>query len=305
MKVLIKGAGDLATGAAYELWLAGHHVLMTEIETPLAVRRAVSFSRAVYEGEAQVEKARGILVHSLTEASRVMGEGNIAVIVDEKAEIRKEYQPDLLVDCIMAKKNLGTCMADAPVVVCIGPGFSAGRDCHYVIETQRGPSLGKVISQGGAAPNTGIPGEVGGYTVERLLRAEGSGLMEPVAKIGDIVEKGQLMAYTGGVPVYARMSGVVRGMLQGGVIVKKGMKIGDVDARKNKALCYTISDKARRIGQGVRKAADRMFVFGRDTPACSTALVQRKASGGHLRCPHLEQHPMSYPLRTNCDIRLI
>ena len=286
MKVLIKGAGDLATGAAYELWLAGHHVLMTEIETPLAVRLAVSFSRAVYEGEAQVEKARGILVHSLTQAYQVMGAGKIAVIVDEEAKIRKEYQPDLLVDCIMAKKNLGTRITDAPMVVCIGPGFSAGKDCHYVIETQRGPSLGKVISRGSAAPNTGIPGEVGGYTVERLLKAKGSGVMEPVAAIGDIVEKGQLMAYTGGVPVYSRISGIVRGMLQAGVMVEKGMKIGDVDARKDQALCYTISDKAGCIGQGVMKAAEHMSaspVSGLSGGARSSSLMQTKAPGGYLR----------------------
>ena len=166
MRVLIRGAGDLATGAAYELWLAGHEVLMTDVETPLAVRRAVSFSRAVYEGEARVEKARGVLVHSLKEAFRVIDGGNIAVIVDEKAEIRTTYQPDLLVDCIMAKRNLGTRITDAPLVIGIGPGFSAGRDCHYVIETQRGTSLGKVISRGSAAPNTGIPGEVGGYSTD-------------------------------------------------------------------------------------------------------------------------------------------
>lgn len=252
MKVLIRGAGDLATGIAYELWLAGHQVLMTDIEIPLAVRRAVSFSRAVYEGEAQVEKAKGVLVCGLEEASRAAGEGNIAVIVDEKAEIRREYQPDVLVDCIMAKRNMGTHMTDAPLVIGVGPGFSAGQDCHYVIETQRGPSLGKVISRGSAAPDTGIPGEVGGYTVRRLLRAEGTGVIEPAVRIGELIREGQLAAVTGGVPVYARMSGIVRGMLQRGVFVRKGLKIGDIDARKIESLCCTISDKSRCIGHSVR-----------------------------------------------------
>ena len=283
MRVLIRGAGDLATGAAYELWLAGHEVLMTDVETPLAVRRAVSFSRAVYEGEARVEKARGVLVHSLKEAFRVIDGGNIAVIVDEKAEIRTTYQPDLLVDCIMAKRNLGTRITDAPLVIGIGPGFSAGRDCHYVIETQRGTSLGKVISRGSAAPNTGIPGEVGGYSTERLLRASGTGWMEPAAGIGDIVEKGQLTAYTGGVPVYAQMSGIVRGMLQEGVFVEKGLKIGDIDARKIEALCYTISDKARRIGQGVLEAAERMTASDPAVSAFSTSFVRTRVPKGTLR----------------------
>lgn len=254
MKVLIKGAGDLATGIAYEFWLAGYEVLMTEIEIPLAVRRTVSFSRAVYEGEAQVEKAKGILVQNLEEACAVTAKGDIAVIVDETAKIREAYGPDVLIDGIMAKRNTGTCKADAPLVIGIGPGFTAGADCHYVIETQRGPSLGKIICQGSAVPNTGIPGEIAGYTIERLIRASASGTMEPEAQIGDLVKKGQLVAVTGGVPVYAQMSGIVRGMLQEGVQVEEGLKIGDIDARENPEYCYTISDKARKIGRGAVEA---------------------------------------------------
>lgn len=214
MKILIKGAGDLATGIAYEFWLAGHQILMTDIEVPLAVRRTVSFSRAVYEGEAQVEQAKGILVQNLEEALGVTKAGNIAVIVDPQAKIRETYCPDVLIDGIMAKKNLGTRIGDAPVVIGIGPGFTAGADCHFVIETQRGPSLGQVISEGSAIPNTGIPGEIAGYTIERLVRASASGTMEPIAQIGDLVKKGQTVAMTGGVPVCAQMSGIVRGMLQ-------------------------------------------------------------------------------------------
>lgn len=255
MKVLIKGAGDLASGIAYEFWSAGHQVLMTDIEVPLAVRRMVSFSRAVYEGEAQVERAKGIRVLHLQEALAVMEAGNIAVIVDEKAEIREGYGPDILIDSIMAKRNIGTCMADAPVVIGIGPGFTAGSDCHYVIETQRGPFLGQVIREGSAIPNTGIPGEIAGYTIERLIKASGSGEIEPRVQIGDLVKKGQEVAVTGGIPVYAQMSGIVRGMLQKGVYVQKGLKIGDIDARENKEYCYTISDKARKIGRGAMEAA--------------------------------------------------
>ncbi len=254
MKVLIKGAGDLATGIAYELWLAGHEILMTEIDIPLAVRRTVSFSRAVYEGEAQVEKAKAVLTQNLEEAQAVIAKGNIAVIVDKEAEIRKEYEPDILIDSIMAKRNTGTCKTDAPLVLGIGPGFTAEVDCHYVIETQRGPSLGNVICQGSAIPNTGIPGEIAGYTIERLIKASAAGTMEPAVKIGDLVKKGQTVAVTGGVPVYAQMSGIVRGMLQEGVQVEKGLKIGDIDARENIEYCYTISDKARKIGRGAVKA---------------------------------------------------
>lgn len=251
MKILIKGAGDLASGIAYECLRAGHQILMTELAVPLAVRRSVSFSRAVYEGQAQVEQATGVLATDSAMAMDIIKAGKIAVMVDETASVRSQFQPDVLVDAIMAKKNTGTRRTDAAVVIGIGPGFVAGKDCHYVVETKRGPSLGRVIRNGGALPNTGIPGEVGGYTVERLLRAEAAGTMEPLAEIGDLVTKGQMVARTGGAPVYAQLTGVVRGMLQAGVPVAKGLKIGDIDARADKKYCNTISDKARRIGQGV------------------------------------------------------
>lgn len=254
MKILIRGGGDLATGIAARLYHSGHNILMTEREAPLTVRRTVAFSRAVYEGSAKVEDMEARLVHSLDEAYAVMGDGNIALIVDEAAEIRKEFCPDVVVDAILAKKNLGTKITDAPLVVGVGPGFYAGQDCHCVVETKRGHTLGQVIYDGAALPNTGVPGEVGGYTTERLLKASGDGVMEPLISIGDMVEKGQIAAYTGGEPVYAAMSGMVRGMLQKGVSVVKGMKIGDIDARCEKEHCWTISDKARAIGGGVLEA---------------------------------------------------
>lgn len=257
MKILFKGAGDLATGIAYELWKAGAKVIMTEIAVPLTVRRMVAFSRAVYEGKCQVEEAKGCLVHNLEEALRETETGNIAVIVDENAEIRKEYQPDVVIDAIMAKRNTGTQLSDAPLVIGIGPGFCAGKDCHYVIETQRGEHLGEIIRHGSAIPNTGIPGNVFGYTTERLLRASADGKMRPIANIGDVVEKGQIVAFTGDVPVHAGLTGIVRGMLQEGVMVKEGMKIGDVDVRTEKRLCFTISDKARQIGASVIEIFER------------------------------------------------
>lgn len=268
MRVLIKGAGDLASGVAYELWLAGYEVLMTEIAVPRAVRRTVSYSRAVYEGRAQVERAEGVLVHSLSESLFEIKKGNIAVMVDEQAEIRKEYKPDVLVDAIMAKRNTGTTIADAPLVIGLGPGFCAGTDCHYVIETMRGRNLGRLISRGSTEPDTGVPGEVGGYTSERLLRASADGELETAAEIGDIVEQGQIIAWCGGVPVYAGLSGIVRGMLMPGVSVTKGLKIGDIDARKVKESCYTISDKARLIGSRVLEAAELKLPAVRRMAAC-------------------------------------
>ena len=254
MKILIRGAGDLATGIASRLYGAGHKLLMTEIEVPLTVRRTVALSRAVYEGRAQVEEMLGILAEGRTEAEKIMAQGDIAVMVDEEAACREWFQPDVIVDAILAKKNLGTRITDAPFVIAAGPGFTAGKDCNCVVETKRGHTLGNVIWKGSAIPNTGVPGNVAGYTIERLIRAAADGGLEPRVQIGDHVETGDIVALTGGVPVYAQMTGIVRGMLQAGVQVKKDLKIGDIDARAELSHCYTISDKARAIGGGVLEA---------------------------------------------------
>ena len=255
-KVLIRGAGDLATGVGVALHRAGFRVIMTEIAVPLTVRREVAMSRAVYEGRIEVEGIEGILVENYQEARRVLAADKIAVIVDPEAEIRREFRPDVLVDAILAKRNTGTSRVDAPYVIGLGPGFIAGKDVHAVIETMRGLTLADIIYDGQPIPNTGIPGYVGGYALERLIRASAAGRMEPKAQIGDVVRKGQLLALTGGKPVYSQLDGVIRGMLQEGVQVKKGLKIGDVDPRKDKKLCYLISDKANEIGSSVVKTVE-------------------------------------------------
>lgn len=254
MKILIKGAGDLATGVAWELFQAGHRIIMTEIAVPLTVRRQVAYSRAVYEGRAEVEGVTGVLAETAKEAIALSEQGLIGVLVDPEALVRKVWQPEVVIDAIMAKKNIGTAITDAPLVLALGPGFTAGKDCHAVIETMRGENLGRPLYKGSAIPNTGVPGMVGGYAIERLIKASADGVMEPVAAIGDIVEKGSLLAYTGGEPVYAQIDGVIRGMLQAGVPVKKGMKIGDVDPRKDESLVYLISDKSHKIGRGCVEA---------------------------------------------------
>ena len=235
MKILIRGAGDLATGIASRLYGAGHQILMTEIEVPLTVRRTVALSRAVYEKKVQIEEMEGFLAEDGQSAQAVLERGGIAVMVDPEMECRKWFRPDVIVDAILAKKNLGTGITDAPFVIGAGPGFTAGKDCNCVVETKRGHTLGNLIWKGSAIPNTGVPGNVGGYTIERLIRAGADGRMEPKAQIGDYVEKGQIVALTGGVPVYAQMSGIVRGMLQEGVDVWKNLKIGDIDARTETA----------------------------------------------------------------------
>ena len=251
MIVLVKGAGDLATGVAHRLKKCGFDIVMTEIKEPTTVRRTVAFSQAVYDKEIEVEGVRAVLVNNIDEINENIKEGNISIIIDEEANIINEINPDIVVDAIIAKRNTGTTIKDAPIVIALGPGFEAGVDCHLVIETKRGHYLGKVISEGKAIPNTGIPGNIGGHTVGRIIRATDDGIIKPVAKIGDHVKEGEIVAYVDNTPVYASISGIVRGMLQDGIRVFKGMKSGDIDPRCEKEHCFTISDKARSMGGGV------------------------------------------------------
>ncbi|WP_315068695.1 selenium-dependent molybdenum cofactor biosynthesis protein YqeB [uncultured Clostridium sp.] len=252
--ILIRGAGDLATGVAHRLKKCGFDIVMTEIAKPTTVRRTVAFSQAVYDKEVEVEGIKAILAQDKDEIYEVIGKGNIAVIVDENAEIMKEIKPEVVIDAIIGKINLGTYIDDAKTVIALGPGFEAGVDCHCVVETQRGHYLGKAIYNGSAIPNTGVPGNIGGYTKERIIRAESDGKIMPVAKIGDYVEKGDVVAYVNETPIFAQLNGIVRGMLQEGIEVHKGMKSGDIDPRCERNHCFTISDKARSIAGGVLEA---------------------------------------------------
>lgn len=254
MMVLIKGAGDLATGIAYRLKKSGFHIVMTEIHKPTTVRRTVAFSQAVFDNEIVIEGIKGVKVNNINEIYEEIREGNIPIIIDEKADIIKELRPDVVVDAIIAKKNLGTSIEDAAIVIGVGPGFEAKVDCHLVVETKRGHYLGKVIEEGSAIPNTGVPGNIGGYTKERIIRASSNGKIKPVVAIGDFVKKGDIVAYIDGIEVLAEIDGIVRGMLQEGIEVFKGMKSGDIDPRCEKDHCFTISDKARSIGGGVLEA---------------------------------------------------
>lgn len=254
MIILIKGAGDLATGIAYRLKKSGFDIVMTEINKPTTVRRTVAFSQAVFDNEIVIEGIKGVKVNNINEIYKKIKEGNIPIIIDENAEIIKELKPDVVVDAIISKKNLGTSIEDAPIVIGVGPGFEAKVDCHLVVETKRGHYLGKVIEEGSAIPNTGVPGDIGGYTKERIIRASSNGKINPVVEIGDFVKKGDVVAYIDGVEVLAEIDGIVRGMLQEGIEVFKGMKSGDIDPRCEKDHCFTISDKARSIGGGVLEA---------------------------------------------------
>ncbi len=260
MLVLIKGAGDLATGTAVRLHRAGFSVVMTDLPQPTAVRRTVAFSQCLYDGCITVEGITARQAADKAQAETILAAGDIPVLADPQAHILNELSFPVVVDAILAKKNLGTTIHDAPIVLALGPGFTAGVDCHGVVETKRGHQLGRLITEGAAIPNTGVPGDVGGYTTERIIRAPADGPFEPVARIGQQVTLGDVVAKVNGVAVTAQLTGIVRGMLPQGIPVHAGMKAGDIDPRCEVEHCFTVSDKARAIGGGVLEG---ILYFGR------------------------------------------
>ncbi len=264
--VLIKGAGDLASGVALRLFHSGFPIVMTELSQPLMVRRTVSFGEAINQGQVQVEDVTAVRVQDIDAARCVLGargaDRRIPVLVDPEARCLVPLHPNILVDAIMAKRNLGTTMFDAPLVAALGPGFCAGVDCHVVIETNRGHNLGRAIYRGAAEPDTGVPGNVGGKTVERLLRAPVAGVMENRADIGDRVVSGQVVAVVEGREVRAKIDGVLRGLVRNGVWVGANCKIGDVDPRAEPVHCYLVSDKSLAIGGGVLEAVMAFLTGG-------------------------------------------
>lgn len=256
-KIIVRGGGDLATGVIHRLWSSGFEVLVLECAQPAAIRRQVALSEAVYQGEATVEGTTGALITSLQEAQNVWQQGKVPVLIDETAACVKEYQPDILIDAIIAKRNLGTSMAMAKLTVALGPGFTAGEDVDVIVETKRGHNLGRIIRSGSAAPNSGVPGNIAGFSKERVLHAECAGVLHIVRDIGSVVKKGELIAQIEApdgrlVPVLATLTGIIRGMIREGFAVTKGFKIADIDPRQEElANCFTISDKARCIAGSV------------------------------------------------------
>ena len=262
LTVLIRGAGEMASGVAHRLHRSHFRICMLEIPSPLAVRREVSFCEAVYEGEKEIEGVRAKFVSTPKEIPSVWKEGKIPLLVDpDGKETRRFLAVDVLIDAIIAKRNLGTQIKDAPLVIGLGPGFTAGKDVHIVVETNRGHHLGKMILDGPAEADTGIPGEIGGVTMERVLRTMKKGIFHPHKSIGDRVGKGSVVAVADDFPVIAQVSGVVRGLLRDGAGVKKGMKVGDIDPRAKREHCFTISEKARAIAGGVLEAV--LYWFNR------------------------------------------
>ena len=257
--IVVRGGGDLATGTIYKLYKCGFSVLVLEVPNPSAIRRNAAFSEAVYEGIQTVEDVTCYLTDSIANAEKQLSEGKLTMLVDPKGEAIHRLKPLAVVDAILAKKNLGTHRTMAPITVALGPGFEAGSDVDAVVETQRGHNLGRVLWQGKAAPNTGIPGIIAGFGIERVIYSPAAGILRNICRITDTVKKGQTIAVieteTGNIPVTATLDGLLRGLIRDGYPVPEGFKIADIDPRVQEyENCFSISDKSRCIAGGVLEA---------------------------------------------------
>lgn len=254
MLTVIRGAGDIATGIALRLWRSGMQVVMTDLRDPTAIRRTVCFSQAIVLGKTEVEGVRAVRAETAEWAQALLERDVIPVLPDPEGKCLALLRPDAVVDAILAKRNLGTKITDAPIVVGVGPGFTVGTDCHAVVETMRGHTLGRAYYTGSALPNTGIPGLIGGFSGERVLRAPADGIFHQFQDIGAMVQEGDAVGEVNGALMRCTLTGVLRGILADGTPVFQGMKAGDVDPRGEKANCTTASDKALAVGGGALEA---------------------------------------------------
>jgi xanthine dehydrogenase accessory factor len=258
--VLIRGGGEMASGVAWRLYQCGFRIILTEKHQPMAVRRKVSFCEAVYEKQTIVEGVEAQKIETPKDRFQIWAERKIPLIVDPDCKSKHTIGPNVLVDAILAKKNVGTSLIDAPLVIALGPGFEAGGDAHFVVETKRGHNLGRLLTSGQAEPDTGVPGSVHGIATDRVLRSPGNGPFQSALVIGDHVKKGDVVGTVAGEPVTAKIDGVLRGLIHDGVDVIGGLKIGDIDPRGISKDCYTISDKARAIGGAVLEGILRIHL---------------------------------------------
>jgi xanthine dehydrogenase accessory factor len=254
--VVVRGGGDLATGVIQKLWHAGFRVAVLEIPAPMAIRRTVALCSAVTQGSYRVEDVTAVLVKDPGECAAVWQADQIPILIDPQAQSLTALHPTILVDAVIAKRNIGTFKHMAPVTIALGPGFSAPEDADVVIETMRGHRLGRLILEGAAMPDTGVPGNLGGKSAERVVHAPAGGVVRLRHEIGDLVRAGELLFEVDDTPVYSKLDGTLRGLIPNGSVIPKGLKCADVDPRPASEVdCYTISDKARCLGGSVLEAA--------------------------------------------------
>ena len=254
LRIQVRGGGDLASGVVYRLHRAGWQVMVSELPQPRAVRRTVSFAQAVYDGEITIEGIPAKRIDRAAEINGVLSSGAVPVLVDPDLSARAVFSPHVIVDCRMLKRPPEDVFLENVFAIGIGPGFTAGQNCHAVIETNRGPFLGRVIWSGSAQEDTRLPEAVGEYRGERVLRAPATGPVTAVAKIGSSIKRGEVVAQVAGQAVRAPFDGVLRGLIQDGIMAEAGEKIGDVDPRSDARLCWMVSDKALAVGGGVVEA---------------------------------------------------
>ncbi|MEA2039737.1 MAG: selenium-dependent molybdenum cofactor biosynthesis protein YqeB [Thermodesulfobacteriota bacterium] len=259
LKICVRGGGDIASGVSWRLHQCGFKVFITEIGQPMAVRRKVAFCEAIWDGHAVVQGVEALLIHTADEILPVWDQGKIPILVDPDNLAKHEVKPDVMVDAILAKKNMGTSINDAPLVIALGPGFEAGMDAHFVVETKRGHDLGRVLTIGLPEPNTGEPGPVLGITSDRVLRSPADGMWQNRTDIGEFVRTGDIIGSVADVPVKTLIDGVVRGLIRPGITASRGLKIGDIDPRGISEYCWTISDKALAIAGGVLEGIFRHY----------------------------------------------
>jgi len=259
LTILIKGAGEVASAIAHKLAIPCFRLCLTDLPEPTAVRRGVTFSEAIYDGEKMVEGVTARLATSPGDAGAIWSVNKIPLFVDPSAKVREYLKPDIVVDAIIAKRNSGTRVSDASLVIGVGPGFMAPRDCHVVIETNRGHSLGRLISKGEAESDTGVPAPVMGVTDRRVIRAPSNGKLSTTRDIGVHLKIGDSLGHVNGIELKAETDGVLRGFLRHGSTIASGMKIGDIDPRDVEEYCFTISDKGRTIAGGVLEAVLKYY----------------------------------------------
>ncbi len=254
IRVVVRGGGDMGTGVAHRLYKSGFCVTVLEIEQPVVIRRKVAFAQAVFDGQVVVENVKAVKAAGSREIEDIVMAGAVPVLVDPNCTVLQDSGSDVFIDATLSKKNTGVHRDMAPITIALGPGFKAGEDVDAVIETNRGHALGKVIYEGYAEPNTGVPEAVKGYTEERVLRAPCDGIVRNAVEIGNVIRKSDVVCCVDKTQVLAAINGVLRGVIREGMQVKRGLKIGDIDPRGVKEYCCLISDKARAVAGGVLEA---------------------------------------------------